>query len=281
MSCENQPLIGRMIALETRYEVSTQVLSSWPAERLPAMCGRATLATLVSRTSMNVARVTVSAMIHGLMTGRGRQAESIGIAAALKLFHFDFRFDGHAEAQVVIAVLPFIENDLHRDALDDFHVIAGGVFGRQQAGARAAGAGDAIHVAAVGTAIGVHFYFGGLVFAHVFQLRFFVVGGDPDFVEGHDGEKLLAGLDVHAYFGIFADHAIYRRDDFRVLKIELRLLDRGLFLLHGGVSGERASTRGSYLARAGLRVAIICIGVREAAARLSYLLLGRGGGSVG
>src|SRR5271163_5136532 len=188
MSCENQPLIGRMIALETRYEVSTQVLSSWPAERLPAMCGRATLATLVSRTSMNVARVTVSAMIHGLMTGRGRQAESIGIAAALKLFHFDFGFDGHAEAQVVIAVLSLIENDFYGDALDDFHVIAGGVFGRQQAGARAAGAGDAVHVAAVGAAVGVHLDFRGLALAHRFQLRFFVVGGDPNIGERNDGE---------------------------------------------------------------------------------------------
>src|SRR5580698_2324789 len=98
-----------MIAFETRYEVRTQVLSSWPAERLPAMCGRATLATLVSRTSMNVASVTVSAMIHGLMTGRGRQAESSGMAAALNLFHFDFGFHGHAQAQLVIAVLSLVQ----------------------------------------------------------------------------------------------------------------------------------------------------------------------------
>src|ERR1700730_15226909 len=152
MSWENQPLIGRMMALETRYEVRTQVLSSWPAERLPAMCGRATFATLVSRTSMNVARVTVSAMIHGLMTGRGRQAESSGIAAAPNLFHFDFRFDGHSQAQVVIAVLSLIEDDFYGDALHHLHVIARGVFRRQQAGARAAGAGDAIHVGLVGAA---------------------------------------------------------------------------------------------------------------------------------
>src|SRR5271156_6498479 len=188
MSCENQPLIGRMIALETRYEVSTQVLSSWPAERLPAICGSATLATLVSRTSMNVARVTVSAMIHGLITGRGRQAESSGMAAAPNLFHFDFGFDGHAEAQVVIAVLSFIENDFHGDALDNFHVISGGIFRWQQAGARAAGAGDAVHVTLIRAAVGVHFNFGGLIGAHVFQLGFFVVGGDPNFVERNDGE---------------------------------------------------------------------------------------------
>src|ERR1039457_3784695 len=33
------------------------------------MCGSATLATLVSSTSMKVASITVMAMIHGLMTG--------------------------------------------------------------------------------------------------------------------------------------------------------------------------------------------------------------------
>src|SRR5271163_2568583 len=59
-----------MMAFETRYEVSTQVLSSCPAERLPAIWGSATFATLVSSTSMNVASVTVSAMTHGLINGR-------------------------------------------------------------------------------------------------------------------------------------------------------------------------------------------------------------------
>src|SRR4029077_6336260 len=69
MSEENQPEIGRMIALATRYDVSTQVLSSTPAERLPAMCGRATLAIEVSRISMKVASVPVKAMSQGLCDG--------------------------------------------------------------------------------------------------------------------------------------------------------------------------------------------------------------------
>ena len=59
------------------------MLSSCPAERLPAMCGNATLAMLVSSTSMNVANVTASAMIHGLTAGRHSSAEFMGIAAAL------------------------------------------------------------------------------------------------------------------------------------------------------------------------------------------------------
>src|SRR5450755_1187930 len=80
---EIQPLSGRTMAFETRYEVRTQVLSSVPAERLPAMCGRETLAMLVSSTSMNVASVTAIAMIQGLITGLGRALLSAVKAAEL------------------------------------------------------------------------------------------------------------------------------------------------------------------------------------------------------
>src|SRR6202043_3270989 len=66
----SQPLIGRMIAFETRYEVSTHVLWSLLAPRLPAMYGRATLAMLVSRTSMNAASATTTAISQGLYLGR-------------------------------------------------------------------------------------------------------------------------------------------------------------------------------------------------------------------
>src|SRR5580704_18022354 len=59
-----------MMALATRYEVRTQVASSWVAPSSPAMWGRATLAMEESSTSMKVARVTVMATIHGLMRGR-------------------------------------------------------------------------------------------------------------------------------------------------------------------------------------------------------------------
>src|ERR1039458_10364364 len=44
--------MGRMMALATRYEVSTQVASSVVAERLPAIWGRLTLTTEVSSTSI-------------------------------------------------------------------------------------------------------------------------------------------------------------------------------------------------------------------------------------
>ncbi len=65
----SQPLIGRTMAFETRYDVSTQVLSSLLAPRSPAICGRATFAMLVSSTSMNAARATTTAISHGLDFG--------------------------------------------------------------------------------------------------------------------------------------------------------------------------------------------------------------------
>src|ERR1035437_4200275 len=61
--------MGRMMALATRYDVSTQVASSVLTERLPAMCGRETLTTVVSSTSMKVANMTAVATIHGLTWG--------------------------------------------------------------------------------------------------------------------------------------------------------------------------------------------------------------------
>src|SRR5512134_1989125 len=75
----SQPVIGRMMALATRYDVSAQVASSVVAERLLAMCGSDTLTTVVSSTSMKVANITASAMSHGLIclvVTRSRNAES-------------------------------------------------------------------------------------------------------------------------------------------------------------------------------------------------------------
>src|SRR6187399_273493 len=65
----SQPVIGRMIALATRYEVSTQVASSVVADIVLPMCGSDTFTTVVSSTSMKVANITATATIQGL-TGR-------------------------------------------------------------------------------------------------------------------------------------------------------------------------------------------------------------------
>src|ERR1700682_551405 len=65
----SHPLAGNMMAFETKYEVNTHVLSSLLAPILPAMCGRATLAMLVSRTSINADRATTIAIRQGLNFG--------------------------------------------------------------------------------------------------------------------------------------------------------------------------------------------------------------------
>src|SRR5271155_2307111 len=83
---ESQPLNGSTMALETRYDVKIQVLSSVPADKLPAMWGRATLAMLVSSTSMKVASVTVRAIIQGLIAGRHSAVWFIVVVAAPMFF---------------------------------------------------------------------------------------------------------------------------------------------------------------------------------------------------
>src|SRR4029078_11188795 len=67
----SHPVIGRMIALATRYEVSAHVASSVVADMLLAMCGSDTFTTVVSSTSMKVANMTAIATIQGLTTFSG------------------------------------------------------------------------------------------------------------------------------------------------------------------------------------------------------------------
>ena len=108
----SHPLMGRTMALETRYEVSTQVLSSLLAPRLPAMCGNATLAMLVSSTSMKAAMATTTAMSQGLNFGfQGAWARRRGGACRLgqlghvRLLEVNLGIDRHAGPQPMIAVL--------------------------------------------------------------------------------------------------------------------------------------------------------------------------------
>src|SRR5579872_6629505 len=65
----SQPVIGRITALATRYDVKTHVASSTDADMLPAICGSDTFTTVVSSTSIKVLNITATATIHGLMCG--------------------------------------------------------------------------------------------------------------------------------------------------------------------------------------------------------------------
>src|SRR5207249_4746270 len=66
------------------------VASSFEAETLPAIYGRATAAMEVSRTSMNVANMTEIAISHGLADGRQFSEEgATGSFAAISFPRFD------------------------------------------------------------------------------------------------------------------------------------------------------------------------------------------------
>src|SRR5271169_2302531 len=78
----SQPLIGRMMAFETRYEVRTHVLWSLLAPRFPAIYGRATLAMLVSSTSIKAASATTTAISQGLYRGRQTSTSWSSVIAA-------------------------------------------------------------------------------------------------------------------------------------------------------------------------------------------------------
>src|SRR5205823_3638811 len=148
----SHPVIGRTIAFATRYDVRTHVDSSIVAERLPAMWGSDTLTAVVSSTSMTVANMTAIATIQGLTclcslmsrsAVRGPRSEVRGprsgvrhrrpglytrrawprtlplVAVASRLLaRIDRRRHRHAGTELMIRVLPRLQNNLHGDALD-------------------------------------------------------------------------------------------------------------------------------------------------------------------
>ena len=56
----------------------------------------------------------------------------------------------------MVIIFAFVEADTHRQALHNFYEIAGGVFRRQKAGACAGGAGHALDLPVVFTAVGIY-----------------------------------------------------------------------------------------------------------------------------
>src|SRR5438270_2673302 len=74
----SHPVMGRTMALATRYEVRVHVASSVLAERLPAICGSETFTTVVSSTSMKVLDMTAIAISHGLISRGGSGFGGIG-----------------------------------------------------------------------------------------------------------------------------------------------------------------------------------------------------------
>ena len=67
----SQPVSGVMIAAATMYDVTTQAIWSCEHEKLPWMCGSATLAIVVSTPCMIVAQVIDAVIATRLTRGPG------------------------------------------------------------------------------------------------------------------------------------------------------------------------------------------------------------------
>ncbi len=91
------------------------------------MYGKATLAMLVSSTSINAAIATTTAMSQGLYFGRQGSSGADSISA---LSDINFRLHGHTGSQPMVTVLIRINIDSHRKALHYLHEISLGVFRR-------------------------------------------------------------------------------------------------------------------------------------------------------
>src|SRR5579863_5981242 len=119
------------------------------------MCGSATLAMLVSSTSMKAAKATTTAISHGLCFGRHTSGGGAGAERVSVLLDIDLRIHRHAGAQSMVAVLVGVDIDADGNALHHFHVVSGGVLGRQETESGAAGAADAGDPALIFAAVGV------------------------------------------------------------------------------------------------------------------------------
>src|SRR5208282_4572365 len=76
----SQPVSGVMIAAATMYDVTTQAIWSCEHEKLPCMCGSATLAIVVSTPCIKVASIIDAVIMTRLI--RGPAASSPARAAA-------------------------------------------------------------------------------------------------------------------------------------------------------------------------------------------------------
>jgi hypothetical protein len=66
----SQPVSGIMIAEETMYDVNTHEIWSCDADMVPWMCGRQTLAIVVSTPCMTHAQMMVAVVAARSVTGR-------------------------------------------------------------------------------------------------------------------------------------------------------------------------------------------------------------------
>src|ERR1700735_63745 len=149
--------------------------------------------------------------------------------------------------QQVIGILSWVELDSHRQALHHLHVVAGRVFGRQQAEAIAARTRQVPDVALVVATEGIDVDADALATMHPRELRLLEISSDPDVVGlGHEHER-LSGFDPRAKLdSASAYDAVSGRVNFRVAEVKIGLIQCGLSGLHSSFGLANHPRRGSY-----------------------------------
>src|SRR5579864_88397 len=162
------------------------------------MYGSATLAMLVSRTSMKAASATTTAISHGLYRGRQTSWSSVTAAVVIQrnLVEIYVRHHVHAGSKASIPVLARLEKNLYRDALDNFHVVSGCILRREQAEQRTGGAGNAVNMTVQSAPTRINVNIGFLSNLHVLELRFLKISGDPDLIKRNNRQELLPRFNI-------------------------------------------------------------------------------------
>src|SRR5262245_52019324 len=155
------------------------------------MCGSETFTTVVSRTSINVPNITATAIHHGLTCG----IEASVLVCSMALLDSNLHNRRHAWPQLVFSILTRIEHQLHRNALNDLHVITRSVLRRQQTEFCAGSGSDAVHVSVENSASkSIDGDCCSLALVHICQLSFFKVRRDPNIFLRNDSHQRLSGL---------------------------------------------------------------------------------------
>src|SRR5262249_40861236 len=97
---------------------------------------------LVSRSSMKAATETITVTSHGL--NFGFHVSVITPPLYVRLLHPHGRNHRHSRSELIQSRLVSVESDTHGQALHDLHVIAGRIFGRQDAVASARGSRETL-----------------------------------------------------------------------------------------------------------------------------------------
>src|SRR5271156_6293012 len=129
----------------------------------------------------------------------------------------------------MVRILARVEANSHRQSLHDLDVIAGGVFGRQQAVEFTSRARQPFDIALVNTFGGVDVNRDRLAAVHPAQLCLAKISGDPDVAERNHSEQLLAWLHALSYlYRLVIDYSGGGRDDVCITQVKLGLIQRSL-----------------------------------------------------